>query len=158
MKRHLELLLGSLMKKNKILLFILFVIFHLDVFSHTQNIILEKRNGEYCYDGDTCNAKMLGVPDTLKKIKIRINGIDTPEIKGECEREKKLAIEAKVFINDLIKNSTVIYLKNLKWGKYGGRVVADLYIDKRDYREYLKGKNFYVEYYGGKKTKDWCDN
>ena len=63
---------------------------------------------------------MLGVPDTLKKIKIRINGIDTPEIKGKCEREKKLALEAKVFINDLIKNSTVIYLKNLKWGKYGG--------------------------------------
>ena len=158
MKKHLESLLGSLMKKNKILLFILFVIFHLDVFSHTQNIVLEKRNGEYCYDGDTCNAKMLGVPDTLKKIKIRINGIDTPEIKGKCEREKKLALEAKVFINDLIKNSTVIYLKNLKWGKYGGRVVADLYIDKRDYREYLKGKNFYVEYYGGKKTKDWCGN
>ena len=101
---------------------------------------------------------MLGVPDTLKKIKIRINGIDTPEIKGKCEREKKLALEAKVFINDLIKNSTVIYLKNLKWGKYGGRVVADLYIDKRDYREYLEGKNFYVEYYGGKKTKDWCGN
>ena len=46
----------------------------------------------------------------------------------------------------------------MKWGKYGGRVVADLYIDKRDYREYLEGKNFYVEYYGGKKTKDWCEN
>ena len=158
MRKHLESLLGSLMKKNNILLFILFVIFHLDVFSHTQNIIIEKRNGEYCYDGDTCNAKMLGVPDTLKKIKIRINGIDTPEIKGKCEREKKLALEAKVFINDLIKNSTVIYLKNMKWGKYGGRVVADLYIDKRDYREYLEGKNFYVEYYCGKKYIDWCDN
>ena len=135
-----------------------FLIFSIQGYSHTQNIIIVERNGEYCYDGDTCNAKMLGVPDTLKKIKIRINGIDTPEIKGKCEREKKLALEAKVFINDLIKNSTVIYLKNLKWGKYGGRVVADLYIDKRDYREYLKGKNFYVEYYGGKKTKDWCGN
>jgi len=142
--------------------FVIYLLFFLitsqDVFSHTQNIVLEKRNGEYCYDGDTCNAKMLGVPDTLKKIKIRINGIDTPEIKGKCEREKKLALEAKVFINDLIKNSTVIYLKNMKWGKYGGRVVADLYIDKRDYREYLEGKNFYVEYYGGKKIKDWCEN
>ena len=144
---------------NSFTLFLLFFLLILqDVFSHTQNIILEKRNGEYCYDGDTCNAKMLGVPDTLKKIKIRINGIDTPEIKGKCEREKKLALEAKIFINDLIKNSTVIYLKNLKWGKYGGRVVADLYIDKRDYREYLKGKNFYVEYYGGKKTEDWCED
>ena len=158
MKKHLELLLGSPMKKNNILLFILFVIFHLDAFSHTQNIIIEKRNGEYCYDGDTCNAKMLGVPDSLKKIKIRINGIDTPEIKGECEEEKKLALEAKQFINELIEKSTIVYLKNMKWGKYGGRVVADLYIDKRDYKEYLKDKEFYVEYHGGKKTKNWCKN
>ena len=44
-----------------------FLIFSIQVYSHTQNIIIVERNGEYCYDGDTCNAKMLGVPDTLKK-------------------------------------------------------------------------------------------
>ena len=35
------------MKKNNILLFILFVILHLDVFSHTQNIILEKNEKHF---------------------------------------------------------------------------------------------------------------
>ena len=40
-------------EKNKILLFILFVIFHLDVFSHTQNIILEKEMG---------NTATMGIP------------------------------------------------------------------------------------------------
>ena len=53
MKKHLELLLGSPMKKNNILLFILFVIFHLDAFSHTQNIIIEK---------ETVNTATMGIP------------------------------------------------------------------------------------------------
>ena len=118
---------------------------------------IEKRNGYFCYDGDTCNARLLGVPKTIQQIKVRINGIDTPEIKGKCEKEKLLAIEAKEFVNDLIKNSTVIYVKNLKWGKYGGRVVGDLYIDNINYKDFLKGKDFYTEYYGGKKVKDWCE-
>ena len=126
-------------------------------YSHTQSVKIEKRNGYFCYDGDTCNARLLGVPKTIQQIKVRINGIDTPEIKGKCEKEKLLAIEAKEFVNDLIKNSTVIYVKNLKWGKYGGRVVGDLYIDNINYKDFLKGKDFYTEYYGGKKVKDWCE-
>ena len=100
---------------------------------------------------------MLGVPDSIKKIKVRIRGIDTPEIKGKCENERKLALKAKDFINDLIKNSTVLYLKDFEWGKYGGRVVADLYIDNKNYLEYLKDKDFYVLYNGGKKVKNWCN-
>ncbi len=62
-------------------------------YSHTQSVKIEKRNGYFCYDGDTCNARLLGVPKTIQQIKVRINGIDTPEIKGKCEKEKLLAIE-----------------------------------------------------------------
>ena len=97
---------------------LLMILITSDVLSHTQNIKIEKRNGYFCYDGDTCNAIMLGVPDSIKKIKVRIRGIDTPEIKGKCENERKLALKAKDFINDLIKNSTVLYLKDFEWGKY----------------------------------------
>ena len=39
----------------------------------------------------------------------------------------------------------------------GGRVVADLYIDNKNYLEYLKDKDFYVLYNGGKKVKNWCN-
>ena len=52
-----------------------------DALSHTQSIKIEKRNGYFCYDGDTCNAIMLGVPDSIKKIKVRIRGIDTLKLK-----------------------------------------------------------------------------
>ena len=136
---------------------LLMILITSDALSHTQSIKIEKRNGYFCYDGDTCNAIMLGVPDSIKKIKVRIRGIDTPEIKGKCENERDLALKAKNFVNDLIENSTVLYLKDFEWGKYGGRVVADLYIDNKNYLEYLKDKDFYVLYNGGKKVKNWCN-
>ena len=50
-----------------------------------------------CYDGDTCTVELRGcdLPDIFRKMPVRVNGIDTPEIKGKCQREKALAIEAK---------------------------------------------------------------
>jgi endonuclease YncB( thermonuclease family) len=98
-----------------------------------------------------------GVPEELKSVRIRIRGIDTPEINGKCAVEKELAKEAKTFINKLIKEAHIVRLSNLSWGKYGGRILADLYIDNTNYLVFLKGKAFYTLYQGGKKTKDWCE-
>ena len=121
------------------------------------DIQLREFRGKVCYDGDTCYAILENVPEKLKFVRIRIRGIDTPEIKGKCDNEKALAIEAKNFINKLISESHSIKLRNLEWGKYGGRIVADLYVDNTDYLVYLKGKPFYILYSGGKKTKNWCN-
>ena len=125
--------------------------------AYSQELILTRYNGNFCYDGDTCYAILENVPEKLKFVRIRVRGIDTPEIKGKCANEKALAIEAKNFINKLISESHSIKLRNLEWGKYGGRIVADLYIDNTDYLVYLKGKPFYTLYSGGKKTKNWCN-
>ena len=51
-----------------------------DALSHTQSIKIEKRNGYFKYD-DTCNAIMLGVPDSIKKIKVRIRGMIHQKLK-----------------------------------------------------------------------------
>ena len=119
-------------------------------------ITLTQYKGDYCYDGDTCYAELANAPSELKFVRIRIRGIDTPEIKGKCEKERGLAKEAKRFLNKLVMESHLITLKNLSWGKYGGRIVADLYIDNTNYLVYLKGKDFYVPYNGGKKMDNWC--
>ena len=119
-------------------------------------INLTQYKGDYCYDGDTCYAELANAPSELKFVRIRIRGIDTPEIKGKCEKERKLAKEAKRFLNKLIMESHLITLRNLNWGKYGGRIIADLYIDNTNYLVYLKGKDFYVPYSGGKKLNIWC--
>ena len=137
---------------------ILFAIFFSFIFnSYSDELSLTRYKGNFCYDGDTCYGILENVPEKLKFVRIRIRGIDTPEIKGKCDNEKALAIEAKNFINKLISESHSIKLRNLEWGKYGGRIVADLYIDNTDYLVYLKGKSFYTLYSGGKKTKNWCN-
>ena len=45
-------------------------------------ITLTQYKGDYCYDGDTCYAELANAPSELKFVRIRIRGIDTPEIKG----------------------------------------------------------------------------
>ena len=48
------------------------------------------------YDGDTLTVNIPGVHPLLgKKIRIRVNGIDTPEIRGRSVCEKKKAKLAK---------------------------------------------------------------
>ena len=93
---------------------ILFAIFFSFIFnSYSDELSLTRYKGNFCYDGDTCYAILENAPEKLKFVRIRIRGIDTPEIKGKCDSEKALAIEAKNFINKLISESHSIKLRNL---------------------------------------------
>ena len=136
------------------LLILLFFLISLNVNSGELKIVQYKDS--FCYDGDTCYAILDDVPEGLEYVRVRIRGIDTPEIKGKCKAERELAQKAKSYINKSIREAHVITLRNLEWGKYGGRIVADLYIDNTNYLRYIENEKFYVLYNGGKKVKDWC--
>ena len=44
------------------------------------------------YDGDTFRGNIEGFPAVIgDSMSIRINGIDTPELRGKCDKEKQLA-------------------------------------------------------------------
>lgn len=62
------------------------------------------------YDGDTLRATF------------RLDNIDTPEIKGACEAEKKLALRAKNFTKDWLAKGKVT-IQQTGIDKYG-RVLA----------------------------------
>lgn len=84
---------------------------------------------DYVYDGDTIYIKMKELPKELQKVGIRVRGIDTPEIKGKCEKERQLAQKARQFSYNLIKqHGAVIYIRNIKWDKFGGRVDGDVLV------------------------------
>ena len=51
--------------------------------------------GRLCYDGDTCYITAKTFPEPLQKMSIRILGIDTPEIRGDCEEEKALLLKRR---------------------------------------------------------------
>lgn len=112
--------------------------------------------GNLCYDGDTCYITMPALPQSLSKMSVRILGIDTPEIKGKCSKEKGMALLGRKFANNLFKNARDIEFKNLKWDKYGGRVLADVYLDGNSYSELIIKQKLARPYDGGAK-KGWCD-
>jgi len=44
-------------------------------------------------------------PIVGKNIPIRVNGVDTPEIRGKCQYENNLALEARDFVRDKLSNA-----------------------------------------------------
>jgi len=135
---------------KKALLLLLFITFT----AHSQNTVSVSRVISV-YDGDTFRVDIDELSDIVgKNIAIRILGIDTPEIRGQCEKEKQLAIKARDFTRYYLNNASNIQLSNLKRDKYF-RLLADVYIDGESLAAALLVNNLAVRYSGNKKS-NWC--
>ena len=91
-----------------------------------------------------------------EKISIRVNGIDTPEIRGKCEKEKYDAQQAQQMVADILKDADQIVLRNMERGKYF-RIAADVIVDGENLADILIEAGMAVRYDGGKKTHKWCE-
>lgn len=81
------------------------------------------------YDGDTCTADIqLGFYVIAHKVKLRLYGINTPEIRGGTAETKKAGITARDWLRDKVLGKEVI-LKSFGKGKYG-RWLVDIYLDE----------------------------
>lgn len=103
------------------------------------------------YDGDTITiASKLPFKDSpLYRLSVRLNGIDTPEIKGKTEDEKTAAKITRDALATLILNKVVI-LKNIQTEKYG-RILADVYLGEIHINEWLLKERYAVKYDGDTK-------
>ena len=110
-----------------------------------------------CYDGDTCYFDLPWLPGLFgQEIGVRLAGIDTPEMRGNCEQEKALAVEARDMLIDQLSHAKQITLRDPTCEKYF-RIVAPVVVDGIDLSEVLIAKGLAVSYDGGTKTKDWCE-
>jgi micrococcal nuclease len=117
---------------------------------------IDKANILSIYDGDTLFVTDPSChPVLCAKIGIRIFGIDTPEKRTRCDREKELAKYARQILVDMIERGSVIEVRNTDKEKYG-RVLGDLYIDGVNYSDVIVSSGLAVRYYGEKKTP-WCE-
>jgi endonuclease YncB( thermonuclease family) len=80
------------------------------------------------YDGDTITIIFKYNNEILSKA-CRIIGIDTPEMKGSKEEEKKLAIKAKEYLRDLVLNK-IIKVEFLEFDKYGRPLIKLFTVDE----------------------------
>ena len=103
------------------------------------------------YDGDTITiaAKLPFKNSPIYRFSVRLNGIDTPEIKGKTDDEKQCAILARDALKDLILGKRV-ELRNVQNEKYG-RILAEVYCDDINLNEWMIAQRFAVKYDGGTK-------
>ena len=110
-------------------------------------------------DGDTLNVHLPGLPMELQPVKVRLRGVDTPELRGKCAAEKTKAREARAFTQRLIDAALAakrpIYFSRIDWDKYGGRIDADVAVDGRSLGDMLVGAGLARRYDGGKRM-GWC--
>ena len=110
-------------------------------------------------DGDTVKVDASAdIPRELASISVRLRGVDTPEKgrRAKCEAERRAGSDATKFTKDAINNSRAIIIRNPAWGKYGGRVIADIILDERSLSALLIRAGHGRPYDGGKRGS-WCN-
>lgn len=115
---------------------------------------IEMRN-LVAYDGDTIRTSIRPFPE-LSALSIRVRGIDTPELRGQCDSEKALARKARDTLNGMLKVHAVQVVP-YTWDKYGGRVVADVYLDTGEKIADIMIREGLAYAYDGGRKRSWCN-
>ena len=86
------------------------------------------------YDGDTCTLDIdLGLNTIRKKEKVRLYGIDAPELRGVSDEEKELGRAARDWLWEKLDEAEEVVVRTHKdkTGKYG-RLLGTLYADGKN--------------------------
>jgi endonuclease YncB( thermonuclease family) len=105
------------------------------------------------YDGDTITiaSKLPNLDQPIYRFSVRLNGIDSPEIRGLTFAEKELAIIARNALHALIFGK-IVTLRNVSTEKYG-RILADVYLGDLHVNEWMIKEGYAIPYDGGTKTR-----
>ena len=105
------------------------------------------------YDGDTITvaAKLPFKESAIYRFSVRLRSIDSPEIKGQSEKECELAIVARDALHSLIFGK-IIELRHNGKEKYG-RLLADLYVNDLHVNKWMVNNGYAVKYDGGRKVR-----
>ncbi len=110
----------------------------------------------YTIDGDTFGARVHIAPGDDLTARIRLRGIDAPELKGQCTTEIRLAEDATAALKRLLKEGGVT-IYNIGADKYPGRVVADVATRRTPNVSAALLAGGFARSYGGGHRGGWCD-
>jgi micrococcal nuclease len=106
-------------------------------------------------DGDTVDVDIdLGFGVWLKKQRIRLYGIDTPESRTRDLEEKKYGLMAKAYITEQLKDGAILKTHKDGKGKYG-RILGEFLSleDRTNINELMILKHHAVSYHGASKSE-----
>ncbi len=108
-------------------------------------------------DGDTLAVRVRIWPGHQVETLVRLKGIDAPELKARCERERVLAHAALDFLEARTAKAT-IWLNDIRFGKYAGRVLARVTMASgADLSDQLLAAGL-VRNYAGARRASWCND
>jgi endonuclease YncB( thermonuclease family) len=107
-------------------------------------------------DGDTFEARVRVWPGLDMTTKVRLRGIDAPEMRARCPAEHGKAEAARAALGALLAEADLTVFR-VSLDKYGGRVLADAATSRtRDVSQALVEAGLVRRYAGGRR-ETWCE-
>jgi endonuclease YncB( thermonuclease family) len=106
-------------------------------------------------DGDTFEARVHLWPGLDLTTRVRLRGIDAPELKASCPQELQLAEAAGSALRGLLGEGEVT-IYNIGPDKYNGRVVADAATKRTDSISAALIAGGHARSYRGGHRAGWC--
>lgn len=114
-------------------------------------------------DGDTIDIQARVWPNILIHERVRILGVDTPELHGKTTCERLLASKAKQFTFDTLSiadksgKKIEVHVKPGNDERDGfGRILADVYVDGISLKDTLIANRVGRSYGGSGAKQPWC--
>ncbi len=112
-------------------------------------------------DGDTLEVRVHIWLGQDLNTRVRLAGIDAPELKGKCDRERDLAQRARAYLLARLEPAAagagMVRLREVRYGKFAGRVLARVETwDGTDLGQGLLAAGL-ARPYDGRRRASWCE-
>ena len=106
-------------------------------------------------DGDTFEARVHVWPGIAITTKVRLRGIDAPEMRARCEQERVKAKAARDALGALLADGAV-GISSVSLDKYGGRIDADASTRRTPNISQAMLAAGQARPYAGGRRRSWC--
>jgi endonuclease YncB( thermonuclease family) len=106
-------------------------------------------------DGDTLAVRARIWLGQEVSIRVRLAGIDAPELRGKCDDEKARAMAAKAYLSAKVGEGSVT-LSEVHYGKFAGRVMARVRNAAGEDLSQALVTAKHARFYEGGRREGWC--
>ncbi len=108
-------------------------------------------------DGDTVELEVALWPGLSQRIRLRLDGVNTPEKRGKgvTSCEKAAAAKATAFTRKFLAGAQTVVVTGVRLGKYAGRALGRIAVGGMDLGAALVTAGLAHPYAGGKR-RAWC--